>query len=120
MQISQPISLSELGKYFNQKPLTQGLFAYEGDATLGIKSYLSNFGQEKLQQLEEFWLFVGSEGGFSQTEVQSFQNWRLQPVSLGDQILRVETACIATLAVLKYELGQMGEAKNGKKLGPTI
>jgi 16S rRNA (uracil1498-N3)-methyltransferase len=115
MQISAPLGFEELGKSFNQNTNRMGLFAYEGHATLGIKSYLKS--HANLQRLEEIWLFVGSEGGFSQTEVQSFQKWSLQPVSLGDQILRVETACIASLAVLKYELGQMGEVRDAKTDG---
>lgn len=111
MVLSSPIAFHDLPKSFNQKQSARGLFAYEGHATLGIKSYLKS---QNLQAVEEFWLFIGSEGGFSPTEVQEFQKWGLQPVSLGEQILRVETACITTLAILKYELGQMGESRDGK------
>ena len=50
---------------------------------------------------------MGSEGGYSPTEVEKFQALGLQPVTLGEQVLRVETACIALLAVLKYEFGHM-------------
>ena len=56
---------------------------------------------------ENVWLIVGSEGGFSQNEVVSMQKLGLDPVTLGQQILRVETACLTLVAVLKYELGLM-------------
>jgi 16S rRNA (uracil1498-N3)-methyltransferase len=110
MTLSAPIDFPQLQKEFNQKPNSKGLFAYEGDATLGIKSYLKQ--QSQIKNVDEFWAFIGSEGGFSPTEVQSFIKWGLQPVTLGDQVLRVETACITTLAVLKYELGLMGDRGN--------
>ena len=107
MTLSAPIDFPQLQKEFNQNPKSKGLFAYEGDATLGIKSYLKQ--QSQFDNVDEVWIFIGSEGGFSPTEVQSFQKWGLQPVTLGEQILRVETACITTIAVLKYELGLMGD-----------
>ena len=104
MQISPACDLEELLKTFNQPSRRQGLFAYEGASTLGFKEKLS---RSQPQDLEEFWIFVGSEGGFSSTEVELFKSQGMQPVTLGDQVLRVETACIALLAVLKYELGHM-------------
>lgn len=107
MKIEEPVELKELKSQINQNPQKKGLFAYEGEATLGIKEYLRSITVDSSPGFEEFWLFVGSEGGFSPTEVQLFKDWGLEPVTLGDQVLRVETACIALLAVLKYEFGHM-------------
>jgi 16S rRNA (uracil1498-N3)-methyltransferase len=104
MTIDEPIEIETLLSQFNQNPSRKGLFAYEGPSTLGIKEELS---KRSGQGLDEYWVFVGSEGGFSSTEVESFRSLGLQPVTLGDQVLRVETACIALLAVLKYEFGHM-------------
>ncbi len=88
----------------NDNKIIKGLFAFEGETTLNISEALANF-QE--QQADEIWIFVGSEGGFSQTEVEKFRQAGLEPISLGDQVLRVETACITLIAILKYELGHM-------------
>ncbi len=104
MKIEAPCDFDELLKIFNQNSRQKGLFAYEGASTLGIKEHLRS---EKTTDLDEYWVFVGSEGGFSPTEVESFRSIGLQPVTLGEQVLRVETACIALLAVLKYEFGHM-------------
>jgi len=103
MQIDEPCDLSDLLQKFNQSPRTQGLFAYEGSSNLALRESLKD---QSIQELDDFWVFVGSEGGFSQTEVELFRGQGLNPVTLGDQILRVETACIALLAVLKYEFGR--------------
>lgn len=108
MEISQPLDMNEVLHQFNQKTFKKGLFAYEGASTLGIKKQLKKqLLSQAWEDLNEFWLFVGSEGGFSPTEVEEFRQVGLDPVTLGDQVLRVETACITLLAVLKYEFGHM-------------
>jgi 16S rRNA (uracil1498-N3)-methyltransferase len=107
MPIEEPKDMADCLQKFNQNLRAKGLFAYEGDATIGVKEYLRSEPVTGAGRPEEFWVFVGSEGGFSPTEVQSFQAQGLQPVTIGEQVLRVETACIALLAVLKYEFGQM-------------
>ena len=107
MKIADPVELKDLKSQVNQNPRAKGLFAYEGEAALGIKDCLQSLKADKAENFEEFWVFVGSEGGFSQTEVQLFKEWGLESTTLGDQVLRVETACIALLAILKYEFGHM-------------
>ena len=49
-------------------------------------------------------LFVGSEGGFSDEERKEFITSGIKGVGLGDNILRVETACIAFVSICKYKL----------------
>lgn len=100
MQITEAQDLESTLNKFNQTQGAKGLFAYEGQSTLSIKNAVSN----SAESIEEFWIFVGSEGGFSAEEVQIFKSHGLESVTLGDQVLRVETACIALLAILKYEL----------------
>lgn len=106
MKIDEPCEIQDLWQEFNPSEACRGLFAYEGNATAGIKSKLQSIRAQE-PNLKQFWIFVGSEGGFSQTEVELFQSKGLGSVTLGDQVLRVETACIALLAVLKYEFGHM-------------
>lgn len=89
---------------FNHSKQRFGLFAYEGETTTHIKDYLHAKPDEAIENL---WIFIGSEGGFSRTEVQGFDMHGLKSVSLGEQVLRVETACIALISVLKYEFELM-------------
>lgn len=95
-------TLNDVLREFNPSPTRLGLFAYEGSSTLGIKRFLK---EAAADNPHEVIVFVGSEGGFSDSEVQQFQQHKLEPITLGDQVLRVETACITLLAILKYELG---------------
>jgi len=105
LNISPALSWTDLQNKFNQTPNKMGLFAYEGEGQKSIKNYLQS---RQTQKPQEIWLFVGSEGGFSQTEVQAFHEMGLEAVTLGEQVLRVETACIALVSVLKYEFDLMG------------
>jgi 16S rRNA (uracil1498-N3)-methyltransferase len=87
------------------------LFAYEGQNLQSIETLLQerknqNRGSED-KSVENVWLIIGSEGGFSEKEVLSMQKLGLDPVTLGAQILRVETACLTLVAVLKYVFGLM-------------
>lgn len=50
-------------------------------------------------------VIIGPEGGFTQGEIERAQSAGAVSVSLGPQILRVETACVAALAICQYEAG---------------
>jgi 16S rRNA (uracil1498-N3)-methyltransferase len=50
-------------------------------------------------------VFVGPEGGFSEDEINLAKMMELQVVSLGDRILRMETAAIIFPTLVLYALG---------------
>lgn len=75
---------------------------YEGKAKL-FSQFFSE--QPMSPGLEHIWAFVGSEGGFSESEVQQFKEQGIASLSLGDQVLRVETACVSIISVLRYKSG---------------
>ena len=108
MPLAEPISLAALfSKEINLKSSSLCLFAYEGEGGLPIQEYLQSVAPSTKQEMSEIWLFIGSEGGFSTAEVEDFKRRGLQPVTLGPQVLRVETACLALVPILKYEFGTM-------------
>lgn len=51
---------------------------------------------------------VGPEGGFSREEVEEAKRSDFVPVTLGERILRAETASLCLLSILQYEWGDMG------------
>ena len=111
MTIRDTTTMNKMLEVINPSQKNWCLFAYEGeklkpiDILLSDRQMLTNASGDHLP--ENVWIIVGSEGGFSQNEVQSMQKLGLDPVTLGAQILRVETACLTLVAVLKYELGLM-------------
>lgn len=52
-----------------------------------------------------FVLVIGPEGGFGTTEIEAARQAGFVPVSLGERVLRVDTASAAALAILQYEMG---------------
>jgi 16S rRNA (uracil1498-N3)-methyltransferase len=53
-------------------------------------------------------LFVGPEGGFAPDEIDLARRYGLVPVTLGPRILRAETAGVAAVTAMLYELGDLG------------
>lgn len=53
-------------------------------------------------------VFIGPEGGFTQEEIEYAGARGIEPVSMGNRILRAETAGIAAVALILYELGELG------------
>lgn len=101
LEISSPVALDAALKEINRNDSLVGLFAYEGEAKLGLKQALK---ASRYRDAQEIAILVGSEGGFSHQEVQLCRENGLDPVSLGEQVLRVETACVTLISVLKYEM----------------
>ncbi len=52
-------------------------------------------------------LMIGPEGGFSDDEAAQALASGWQQVSLGDQILRAETAALSAVAIVNHLLGRM-------------
>ena len=50
---------------------------------------------------------VGPEGGFAREEIETAEEAGFISVSMGDRILRAETAAITLVAIVQYELGDL-------------
>jgi 16S rRNA (uracil1498-N3)-methyltransferase len=61
-----------------------------------------------LGHVECLHLLVGPEGGLTQDEVGLARHRGLLTASLGQRILRTETAALVALGILQYELGDLG------------
>ena len=98
--LSPPLTFSEaLAEVSAYNP--QIFLAAHEKAETGLKAFLS-----KLKTLENISaaIFIGPEGGFSQSECEAFRLAGAGLFSLGKRVLRAETAALAALACLIYEL----------------
>jgi len=75
---------------------------WEEEARRSIKDMLTD---KKLDAFRDFFIIVGPEGGFSKDEVMLATKAGFQSVSLGRQILKVETAAAAIISIIQYEKG---------------
>nr|WP_325189629.1 RsmE family RNA methyltransferase [uncultured Selenomonas sp.] len=82
-------------------PDTEILFCYEREDMRSIRAVLSACTASRVV------LIVGAEGGFSGAEAEAFAAAGAEAVSLGQLILRAETASITALAVTAYALGNL-------------
>ncbi|MDE2238269.1 MAG: RNA methyltransferase, partial [Elusimicrobia bacterium] len=57
--------------------------------------------------VSEVQLFVGPEGGFSDEEIELARATGAVIFGLGPRILRAETAALAALSIVQYELGEL-------------
>ena len=79
--------------------LDLSILFWEQEEKCGIKEILSHH-----QQVTSVGLFIGPEGGFSDEEVAAAMQHACIPTTLGDLILRTETAAIVSVALVWYEL----------------
>ncbi len=63
--------------------------------------------QSQTQKVNEIFLMLGPEGGFTEAEVESAKNQGFLSLTLGRRILRAETATIAACALIQYLFGDL-------------
>lgn len=76
------------------------LIPYEKEKDISLKDILSNARPESIG------VFIGPEGGFEDKEVQLAIDNKAKVVTLGNRILRTETAALTVLSCILYEYNQ--------------
>lgn len=79
------------------------LVAYETEEEKTLKAKLKELKSNRIAVL------IGPEGGFDPKEIEFLSERGAHIVSLGPRILRTETAGLALVSIIQYELGDMGE-----------
>jgi len=85
------------------KSFDKVIFAYENSKTNLTKEDLKS----NSKPLKDVAIIVGSEGGFSQKENEKIISQKnVKQISLGNRILRAETACISLTSVVMFLLDE--------------
>lgn len=79
------------------------LFCYEGEGTVSLRQSLNLFNEKQKNNNFDVAIIIGSEGGFSLTEVEKAKQRGFCLTGLGNRILRTETASGFVLSSLSYE-----------------
>ena len=82
------------------KEFDQVLVLAERSTEISLKEYLNT---NQIKKGEKILVVIGPEGGFSQREFDYFKSLNLPLITLGDLILKAETAVIVTLGNIVYE-----------------
>ena len=93
LQVESCISFKQMIEEINKFQTV--LFAYENERTTYLKD---------INLLGDIAIIVGSEGGFSEKEVNALLKTNAKIVGLGNRILRCETASIAMASYLSLKL----------------
>ena len=72
----------------------------ERDADFSLKSYMR---KNPIRKGEKILVIIGPEGGFSEKEFNFFKDKKITTLSLGNLILRAETAVITAIGNIIYE-----------------
>ena len=70
------------------------------------REWIQEFQQQHGRLPHSAGVWIGPEGDFTLDELKTIQNSGARPVTLGNLVLRVETAAIYCLAFLNYELNR--------------
>ena len=93
--VSNPCALQDLSFESFDKVLA----AYENEKTVSLKQAIKD-----VQSIRSVAIIIGPEGGFSENEIAYLKEKGAESVSLGPRILRTETAGMAMLAQIMYEV----------------
>lgn len=104
-EVKMPMSYKEAVAY--AKKLDVKLVPYENEHGMaGTKAAM-----EQIKKGESVAVFIGPEGGFAPEEIEMVRD-EMQLISLGRRILRTETAGIAALAILGYQLESQTDGRD--------
>lgn len=96
--VDEPVSFDAMLSQISQMNLA--VLPYENEVDGKLKKVL-----EKNKEAKDIAVIIGPEGGFEEEEVQNAIKSGAHAVTLGPRILRCETAPVATVSAVMYELG---------------
>ncbi len=83
---------------------------YENAEDFGIKTLVRKLERDNvdLDNINNVGILIGLEGGFEESEIDTLKEQGAYIVTLGNRILRTETAGFTATALIQYELGDLG------------
>lgn len=101
-QIDFPLTFGKMTAKWKEERCTKAIL-WEGEGTTDLKGLLRGSSRKG-----EFIGMVGPEGGFAGEEIEWAADAGFIPVTLGNRILRAETAAMTMVAIVQYEWGDLG------------
>lgn len=107
-KVTEVIEFNDALNKLKEMDLT--IVPYENAENFGIKSLISHLNNEgiNLDTIRNIGVIIGPEGGFEEEEINILKDQGAHIVTLGNRILRTETAGFTATALIQYELGDLG------------
>lgn len=83
------------------KEFDKAIILYENEEDIHLKESIEK------NNFKSIALGIGCEGGYSEEEIEKAKNENIEIVSLGNRILRAQTAPVCALSCLMYESGNL-------------
>lgn len=87
------------------KPEASVIVPYEDERNISIGEVLKDIKKAEIKKIN---LIIGPEGGFEKEEIEAIKEIGGRVVSLGNKILRTETAGLVASTIIFYELSGLG------------
>ncbi|MBN2261140.1 MAG: 16S rRNA (uracil(1498)-N(3))-methyltransferase [Clostridiales bacterium] len=101
--IDAPVDLKDLKeKYFAELDVL--LVPYENEGKSKLKEIL-----DQCRGMKNIGVFIGPEGGIDEKEIKQLFSEKTRIVSLGNRILRTETAAVFSVGIVQFYLGDIGD-----------
>jgi 16S rRNA (uracil1498-N3)-methyltransferase len=92
---------------FNKPPTGLFIVPWEGETSRTLREVLQ---VPEPGSTDAISIVIGPKGGLTGAEIEYLEERGALPVTLGSRILRAETAAIATVSAVLYEMGELGVA----------
>lgn len=105
-KVKEPIEFADLVNAAVSNDLTYNLLFYENAEGIKDTKKLINDIKQKMSSSNDVVInvVIGPEGGFSKKEIEMAKSKGFRILSLGERILRTETAAVTALSILMYEM----------------
>lgn len=86
------------------------LVPYENAENFGFKTLMKKLREDNIDisSIRNIGIVIGPEGGFEENEILSLENIGANIITLGNRILRTETAGFVATSLVQYELSDLG------------
>ena len=107
-KVLEPINFDEALKKMRLMDLI--IVPYENAENFGVKTLINKLKRENidLDKIKKIGIFIGPEGGIEDCEIEKLKEEGAYIVTLGNRILRTETAGFIAASFIQYELSDMG------------
>ena len=99
--LNTPLPFEEIIKNVPDKK-TLKILLWEDEIKVDLKRFLRS-----MSPLPRILATVGPEGGFTSNEINLAKDAGFQLISLGNRILRTETAAVSLISIIQYEWGDL-------------
>lgn len=107
-KVVEPIEFEDVLNRIDSLDLV--IVPYENAENFGVKTLINTFEKEgrNLKEIKTVGIFIGPEGGIEEDEIIKLREKGAYIVTLGNRILRTETAGFVAASLIQYELSDLG------------